>query len=188
MKRLSEQTRNKNKHGIQRHASNAHLISDSKAARNLAVIVVLFVVSWLPLYTINAVLFFHPDLKMPGPLMLSVIALSHFNSAWNPALYAWGLRNFRSGLMRLTGLSRPHSNGESTIRRYIGRHNCERNSIVSLPLRYRDISPTRPSRLASIVSCREASIICTPRIERQQPLKTELAADCVKTIFATTGL
>ena len=75
--------------------------SEARAANGIAVIVVVFVVSWLPLYTINTLLFFCPDCRVPCHLIDICIVLSHFNSVWNPALYAWGVRDFRAALRKL---------------------------------------------------------------------------------------
>jgi len=75
--------------------------SEARAAKGIGVIVAVFVVSWLPLYTINTMLFFCPDCHVPCHLIDVCIVLSHFNSAWNPALYAWGVRDFRSALRQL---------------------------------------------------------------------------------------
>jgi len=76
-------------------------LSEARAAKGIGVIVALFVVSWLPLYTINTMLFFCPDCHVPCHLIEVCIVLSHFNSAWNPALYAWGVRDFRAALRQL---------------------------------------------------------------------------------------
>jgi len=74
---------------------------EARAAKGIGVIVALFVVSWLPLYTINTMLFFCPDCHVPCHLIDVCIVLSHFNSAWNPALYAWGVRDLRAALREL---------------------------------------------------------------------------------------
>ena len=40
--------------------------------------------------------------KRPACRLIDVcIVLSHFNSVWNPALYAWGVREFRAALRHL---------------------------------------------------------------------------------------
>jgi len=74
---------------------------EARAAKGMGVIVAMFVISWLPLYTINTMLFLCPDCHVPGWLIDFCIVLSHFNSAWNPALYAWGVRDFRAALRQL---------------------------------------------------------------------------------------
>jgi len=75
--------------------------SEARAAKGIGVIVAVFVISWLPLYTINTMLFFCPDCPVPCHLIDFCIVLSHFNSAWNPALYAWGVRDVRAALRQL---------------------------------------------------------------------------------------
>jgi len=76
-------------------------LSEARAAKGIGVIVAVFVVSWLPLYTINTLLFFRRDCHVPCHLIEVCIVLSHFNSVWNPALYAWGMREFRAALRQL---------------------------------------------------------------------------------------
>jgi len=76
-------------------------MSEARAAKGIGVIVAVFVVSWLPLYTINTMLFLCPDCHVPCQLIDICIVLSHFNSAWNPALYAWGVRDLRAALRQL---------------------------------------------------------------------------------------
>ena len=80
------------------HHSSLTIIENTKAAKSVAVIIVLFVVSWLPLYTINTVLCFCPACNAPPELIRFAIVLSHFNSAWNPAVYAWAIKDFRDSL------------------------------------------------------------------------------------------
>ncbi|XP_063620441.1 adenosine receptor A2b [Cydia splendana] len=72
-----------------------------KATQNLAVIVFFFMVCWIPLYTINAINAFKPDLHIPNLLTDFCIILSHLNSAINPLLYAYHLKDFRAALKGL---------------------------------------------------------------------------------------
>ncbi|KAG8222641.1 hypothetical protein J437_LFUL011917 [Ladona fulva] len=69
-----------------------------KATQNLAILVLLFVVCWIPLYTINCVKAFCPDCPVEGALTLFCVVLSHFNSAVNPILYAYHLKDYRAAL------------------------------------------------------------------------------------------
>jgi hypothetical protein len=75
--------------------------SEERAAKGIAIIVALFVISWLPLYTVNTIICFYPEWNVPEGVFQGFIILSHCNSAWNPVIYAWGLRDFRSALHRL---------------------------------------------------------------------------------------
>jgi len=75
--------------------------SETKAAKSIAIIVLLFIVSWLPLYTINTVYCFCHECSVSPIVIKFCIVLSHMNSVWNPALYAWGMRDFRVELIAL---------------------------------------------------------------------------------------
>uniref|UniRef100_A0A182FJ77 G-protein coupled receptors family 1 profile domain-containing protein n=1 Tax=Anopheles albimanus TaxID=7167 RepID=A0A182FJ77_ANOAL len=72
-----------------------------KATQNLSIIVLFFMVCWMPLHTINCIMAFCPHCQICGAVMLFVITLSHLNSALNPLLYAYHLKDFREALKRL---------------------------------------------------------------------------------------
>ncbi|KAK4875213.1 hypothetical protein RN001_011635 [Aquatica leii] len=70
-----------------------------KATQNLSIIVLFFMICWIPLYTINFILSFCEDcFEVNETIMLCCIILSHLNSAGNPLLYAYHLRDFRAAL------------------------------------------------------------------------------------------
>ncbi|XP_069938097.1 uncharacterized protein [Cherax quadricarinatus] len=69
-----------------------------KAAKSLSIIVLFFMVSWFPLYTINCVQAFCTDCQVEPNLMFFTIILSHLNSAINPFLYAYHMKDFRNAL------------------------------------------------------------------------------------------
>jgi hypothetical protein len=72
-----------------------------KATQNLSIIVLFFIICWIPLYTINCVMAFCQDCIIPLELTNFCIILSHANSAVNPLLYAYHLRDFRAALKSL---------------------------------------------------------------------------------------
>uniref|UniRef100_A0A182JD84 G-protein coupled receptors family 1 profile domain-containing protein n=1 Tax=Anopheles atroparvus TaxID=41427 RepID=A0A182JD84_ANOAO len=72
-----------------------------KATQNLSIIVLFFMICWMPLHTINCIVAFCPQCHIHAPVMLFVITLSHLNSALNPLLYAYHLKDFRTALKRL---------------------------------------------------------------------------------------
>lgn len=72
--------------------------NDVKATQNLAIIVFFFMVCWIPLYTINCYIAFDKHVHVNSTFMFSCIILSHLNSACNPLLYAYHLRDFRAAL------------------------------------------------------------------------------------------
>lgn len=72
-----------------------------KATQNLSIIVLFFVLCWFPLYTINCVQAFCPQCYVPPAVLDCCIILSHLNSAGNPLLYAYHLKDFRAALRAL---------------------------------------------------------------------------------------
>ncbi|XP_013108215.2 uncharacterized protein LOC106087647 [Stomoxys calcitrans] len=81
---------------------------DVKATQNLSIIVLFFMICWIPLYTINCIQAFCPTCFIHPKLTLFCIILSHLNSAVNPILYAYHLKDFRLAmknlLLRLMGI------------------------------------------------------------------------------------
>ncbi|XP_023163605.2 uncharacterized protein LOC111594513 isoform X2 [Drosophila hydei] len=74
---------------------------DVKATQNLSIIVLFFMICWIPLYTINCIKAFCPNCYVHPKLTLFCIILSHLNSAVNPVLYAYHLKDFRMALKNL---------------------------------------------------------------------------------------
>ncbi|GJQ83349.1 AdoR [Trypoxylus dichotomus] len=69
-----------------------------KATQNLSIIVLFFMICWIPLYTINCVIAFCSQCEINETFMSLCIILSHANSAGNPILYAYHLKDFREAL------------------------------------------------------------------------------------------
>lgn len=69
-----------------------------RTAKNLAIIVIFFMICWLPLYTVNCVQAFCSNCIVPIWLLDAFIVLSHVNSALNPFLYAYHMSDFRNAL------------------------------------------------------------------------------------------
>lgn len=88
------------------------LSAESRAAKSLAAIVTLFVFCWTPLYTLNTIVYFCPGCteKIPSELWQCAIILTHLNSAFNPFLYAWGMKDFKGALYRLLGVIKHSAN------------------------------------------------------------------------------
>jgi hypothetical protein len=102
-----------------------------KATQNLSIIVLFFILCWMPLYTINCVQAFCPTCKVPDMVVNSCIVLSHLNSAGNPLLYAYRLSDFRNAFRGLIfGVFT--SSSEHVI--IAGRSDFERNSPKTRPI------------------------------------------------------
>lgn len=81
--------------------SSAAQKREVKATQNLSIIVAFFMICWIPLYTINCINAFCRECFINETLIYFGIILSHLNSAINPLLYAYHLKDFRGALVRL---------------------------------------------------------------------------------------
>ena len=99
---------------MSRQVSTSNFKALRRMTQRLSVIVLLFVVSWIPLSIVNIILFLCPHCSLPIELVLFTVVLSHLNSAWNPALYAWGMQDFKMALRRLFRFDRPLHSGSSS--------------------------------------------------------------------------
>lgn len=87
-----------------------------KATQNLSRIVIFFIICWIPLYTINCVMAFCPWCRVNDVVMNFCIILSHLNSAGNPLLYAYHLKDFRAALKNfMWKLLFPHNDMKSSV-------------------------------------------------------------------------
>ncbi|PSN52216.1 hypothetical protein C0J52_12773 [Blattella germanica] len=123
-----------------------------KATQNLSIIVLFFIICWIPLYTINCVQAFCPGCDIPLMLTDFCIILSHINSAINPLLYAYHLRDFRAALKIficcLFGKKEETAN-DTQAGRY-GSHNTLHHHGVHTPSRNNSIQSLQQSRYPSI--------------------------------------
>ncbi|KAG8290175.1 G-protein coupled adenosine receptor activity protein [Homalodisca vitripennis] len=90
-------------HGSMLRVLGAARKREVKATQNLSIIVLFFMVCWIPLYTINFFQAYYPPWHAPSTVTFCCIILSHLNSAGNPLLYAYHLRDFRAALSMSCG-------------------------------------------------------------------------------------
>ncbi|RWS28373.1 adenosine receptor A2b-like protein [Leptotrombidium deliense] len=72
-----------------------------KKARKLAIIMIFFIICWIPLYLVNTLQAFCKHCKVPLWLLDAFIIISHINSAVNPILYAYHMKDFRVAMHRV---------------------------------------------------------------------------------------
>ncbi|XP_006823064.1 adenosine receptor A2a-like [Saccoglossus kowalevskii] len=86
--------------GLPQTNSRRRTKKELKAVKSLAVIFIVFMVCWFPIYILNTIFLFCPTgCDVPLELLLFAILLSHSNSAVNPFLYGFG-RDFRTAYRR----------------------------------------------------------------------------------------
>ncbi|NXQ35139.1 AA3R protein, partial [Alaudala cheleensis] len=88
--------RTKLSQGTSARGAGAFYGQEFKTAKSLALVLLLFAISWLPLCIINCVSYFNPESQIPPYLMYLAILLSHANSAMNPIVYAYKIKRFKT--------------------------------------------------------------------------------------------
>ncbi|XP_067913776.1 adenosine receptor A1-like [Heterodontus francisci] len=81
--------------------SRRYFGKELKLAKSLALVLFLFAACWLPLHTINAILYFCPQCTVPKTALHFGIFLSHANSAANPLIYAFKIKKFRISFLQI---------------------------------------------------------------------------------------
>lgn len=83
-------------------SSSSKFRKEIKAAKSLAIVIVLFAISWIPIHVLNSMsLLCGANCPYPYQLLLVTIVLSHANSAMNPFLYAYGNSLFKSAFKKM---------------------------------------------------------------------------------------
>ena len=72
-----------------------------RAAKSLSIIVGLFALCWLPVHILNCLTLFYGDLYKSPVVMYVAIMLSHANSAVNPIIYAYRIKDFRDTFRKI---------------------------------------------------------------------------------------
>ncbi|XP_058486637.1 adenosine receptor A1-like [Solea solea] len=72
-----------------------------KLAKSLALVLLLFAVSWLPLHILNCITLFCPACDKPMFLIYIAIILSHGNSTVNPIIYTFRIKKFRTAFRKI---------------------------------------------------------------------------------------
>ncbi|GAB0091383.1 uncharacterized protein DMENIID0001_062220 [Sergentomyia squamirostris] len=138
-----------------------------KATQNLSIIVLFFMICWIPLYTVNCIKAFCQDCTVPPTMTFFFIILSHLNSAVNPILYAYHLRDFRAAL-------------KSLLLKLIGRH--ETPTRVEVNYRF---SLASQHRLEKRPSLHPRIYIDSPVWLRQQQMVQRNGAGTIRNSLTT---
>lgn len=80
---------------------SALAVKEGRAAKLLAIVIILFAICWLPIHILNSITVFCGDGTVPYLVLLPAIILSHANSAMNPIIYTLSNRDFRRTFKKL---------------------------------------------------------------------------------------
>ncbi|XP_066518431.1 adenosine receptor A2b [Hoplias malabaricus] len=86
--------------GESNHQHRGLLQREIRAAKSLSIIVGLFALCWLPVHTLNCLTLFTQINKSPEVMYVAII-LSHANSAVNPIIYAYRIKEFRNTFRKI---------------------------------------------------------------------------------------
>ncbi|KAL8568298.1 hypothetical protein ACOMHN_040871 [Nucella lapillus] len=84
----------------QKNAIKKSIKRQSRGDKSIIMVIVLFIVCWMPLHITNAILFFS-DLHVPREFYQMCNILSRFNSLVNPFLFAFGYSGFKYTIKKI---------------------------------------------------------------------------------------
>ncbi|XP_028267658.1 somatostatin receptor type 5-like isoform X2 [Parambassis ranga] len=107
--------------------------SERKVTRMVVIIVLVFVLCWLPFFTANIVNLIHiiPENKTTAAIYFSLVILTYVNSCANPILYGFLSDNFKQSFQKVLCLYKP--NGASTADLVVGRQNATKMEVIRNP-------------------------------------------------------
>lgn len=91
---------------------NSTLKRDVRAAKTIAIMIGLFLIGWLPFFSLGLVRYVHDDFSvLPAHAIFAVKLLQYSNSLFNPILYGQKFPEFRKAYIKILCSERDH--GES---------------------------------------------------------------------------
>lgn len=83
--------------------SEEFLKRDIKVTLNISSIVIIFIILWIPLHIAYILPIFCKSCYITRNTIALAISIAHLNSAINPILYAYHMRDIRKAILNLIG-------------------------------------------------------------------------------------
>lgn len=90
--------------------------SERKVTRMVVVIVLVFVICWLPFFTTNIVNLIHPIPEYNTTIYFISVILTYVNSCANPLLYGFLSENFKQSFQKVLCVHKPNGVGTTNQR------------------------------------------------------------------------
>lgn len=110
--------------------------SERKVTRMVVIIVLVFVICWLPFYTTNMVNLVHiiPENETMAAVYFSLVILTYVNSCANPVLYGFLSDNFRQSFLKALCLHKKNKATVATMNTNMGQAGGRQNDTKSVQM------------------------------------------------------
>ena len=97
------------KRNTAKYHGNSKLRRDIRAAKTIAIMIGLFLIGWLPFFSLGIVQFVSGDLVLPAHAVFAVKLLQYSNSLFNPILYGKKFPEFRKAYIKILCSAKTYS-------------------------------------------------------------------------------
>ena len=121
------------KRNTAKFSHNSTLKRDVRAAKTIAIMIGLFLIGWLPFFSLGLVQYVHDDFSvLPAQAIFAVKLLQYSNSLFNPILYGQKFPEFRKAYIKILCSERDYDETRRTVTSSFARTNKSRTSMSTL--------------------------------------------------------
>ena len=135
------------KHNTAKFHRNSSLRRDARAAKTIAIMIGLFLIGWLPFFSLGLAQFVRDDLSaLPAQAVFAVKLLQYGNSLFNPILYGQKFPEFRKAYIKILCSAKAY--GEKS--RFSERHSGTKKTFRTTLSTFQTLSspPSRSPRMS----------------------------------------
>ena len=121
------------KRNTAKFSHNSTLKRDVRAAKTIAIMIGLFLIGWLPFFSLGLVQYVHDDFSvLPAQAIFAVKLLQYSNSLFNPILYGQKFPEFRKAYIKILCSERDYDETRRSVTSSFARTNKSRTSMSTL--------------------------------------------------------